>query len=176
MLCGEKKSACIHEWWQLCLFVLWKCMEILVFLPRVSSPSSILCAAVLLPQTSASSSSSSSIPGLWYFPCFLALCFSSWTVTVLQPWETPLSQKAKRIQLTLGFSQSCNHPFPAWGLGHAMVFRSQFRSRSRLAWLTSPKSSRTGTYSSAPFFPHPCSSSFFIQLFQKCNFFGPNLA
>lgn len=65
---------------------------------------------VLLHQTSASSSSS--IPGLWYFPCFLALCFSSWTLTELQPWKMPLSQKARTILLTLGFS-SVPHPFPA---------------------------------------------------------------
>lgn len=133
MLCREKKSACIHGWWQLCLFVLWKCMDVLVFLPRVSSPSSILWAAVLLPQTSASSSSSS-IPGLWYFPCFLALCFSSWIVMVLQLWKTPLSQKAKWIQLTLGFSQSYNHPFPAWTC-HGFQLTIQEPEQAGLAYL-----------------------------------------
>lgn len=132
---GRKKVS-IHGWWQLCLCVLWKCIDVLSFLPRVSSPSSIPCTAILQHQTSASSSSSS-IPGLWYFPCFLAFA------SVLEQWQyyslerCPCPQKPEDYCSHWGFLQSCNHPFPALDLGYAMGFQLTIEELSRLAWLAS---------------------------------------
>lgn len=94
---------------------------------------------VLLHQTSASSSSS--IPGLWYFPCFPVSLPSA---SVLEHWQNyslercPCPKKQEQYCSHWGFLQSLTL-FQHKALDMPWVFSSQFRSssRSRLAWLAS---------------------------------------